>query len=56
MEILILIMSIICFINSLWFLIANLTGNLILQAMFKIGAVLGTMLPIIYWLKLASII
>jgi len=57
MEILIFIMSVICCLFSFCFLILKITGaNVFLILIIKILALLGTIIPILYWFKLYSII
>lgn len=56
MEILIIIVMIICFLFSLWFLIADLNGPIIWTVGSKILGVLGTFLPLIYFLKVLNIL
>jgi hypothetical protein len=57
MEKLILIMSIVCFIGSSFFLVAKVTKtNLFLTFVFRLIGILGVVLPILYWLKLNSVI
>jgi hypothetical protein len=58
MNKLILIMSILCFIPNLFWLLAEITGtrNFIIMLIIKAIALLGTILPVIYWLKITNII
>lgn len=56
MEKLILIMSIACFITSMFFVISKLTGNILFTFLFKSIGFIGVIVPIIYWLKLLKII
>jgi hypothetical protein len=48
----ILTMSILCFLANFYFLIAKLTGPLLFTTIFRLVGILGTILPVIYWLKL----
>jgi hypothetical protein len=50
----ILTITIICFLTSLFFLIAKLTGHILVQVIMKLLGLFGTILPIIYWLKLLN--
>lgn len=57
MEKLILLMSIVCFIGSSFFLVAKVTKTIIiLTFVLRLIGVLGVLLPILYWLKLNSVI
>jgi hypothetical protein len=56
MEKMIQIMSIICFLNSCWWLIADVTGKLVFKFIVKVLGIVGTVLPIIYWLKILGMI
>ena len=56
MQNLFILMSICSFItNGLW-LVAETTGPLIIKITVKLLNLLGILLPIIYWLKVLSII
>ncbi len=56
MEKLILLMSIVCFVSSFFFIVAKMKGVGFFQIVFRICGIFGTALPFIYWLKLAAII
>jgi len=57
MEKLILLMSVVCFIGSSFFLVAKVTKtNTFFTFLFRLIGVLGVTLPILYWLKLNSVI
>ena len=56
MNTLLITISIICFLFSLFFLIGEITAPLLVKILTKIIAILGVMLPMIYWLKLLNII
>lgn len=56
MEILIGIVMVICFLTSLWWLIATVSGPLLFKFIVKIIGLLGTILPVIYFLKVYNII
>jgi hypothetical protein len=55
MEKIILIISIICFLNSFWWIIAKVAGPLFFKLCVKLLGILGTSLPIIYWTDLLKI-
>lgn len=58
MSIILLIISIICFILSAFFLFAKITGSQggLTKILIRIVGLLGTFLPIVYWLKLLNVI
>lgn len=57
MNTIILLMSIICFIFSSYWMFAKLNGfNVFAWFMGKTTSLLGVILPVIYWLKLLNII
>ena len=57
MEKMLIVMSIMCFIPNMFWLISKVTGtNAFGKMAIKTIALLGTMLPLIYWLKLLSVI
>jgi hypothetical protein len=57
MEKLILLMSIVCFIGSSFFLVIKVTKTIIiLTFVVRLIGLLGVLLPILYWLKLNSVI
>lgn len=49
-------MSICSFLMGMFFIVANWTGTTTVKFGFKLLGILGTILPIIYWLKLLAII
>ena len=50
-------MSVMCFIPNMFWLVAKVTGGGVLgKITVKTIALLGTMLPLIYWLKLLGVI
>jgi hypothetical protein len=42
--------------SSLFWLAANVTGTFAWKVFAKITGIIGTVLPIIYWLKIANLI
>ena len=56
MNTLILAFSIICFLNSMFWLVSNVTGPFFFKVMARLVGIAGTALPLIYWLKLAGTI
>lgn len=56
MTIIIIIMSIVCFLNSWFFLGVKLEGELFIRMICRLFGLLGTICPILYWFKLLSII
>jgi hypothetical protein len=57
MEKMLIVMSVLCFIPNIFWLVAKVTGGGVLGKMIvKTIALLGTLLPMIYWLKLLSVI
>jgi len=56
MEALILIITVICFVFSAIWVFGNVTGHFLIVILWRIIALLGTFLPIIYWLKIAQVI
>lgn len=56
MEKIILIISIICFIQSAFWLAAKVTGNVASHILAKSMGIAGTVLPLIYWLKIGGVI
>ena len=57
MEKMLITMSIMCFIPNMFWLVSKVTGtNTFGKMAIKTVALLGTMLPLIYWLKLLSVI
>jgi small neutral amino acid transporter SnatA (MarC family) len=51
MEKIILIITIICFLTSSFFLFAKLTGSTPFTILARIIGLLGTLLPIHYWIN-----
>ena len=57
MEKMLIVMSILCFVTNMFWLVAKVTGgNFLGKIAVKTIALLGTMLPLIYWLKLLGVI
>ena len=57
MNILIMVMSVICFIFSVFGLASNVNGTNILGVMVvKAISLMGTLFPILYWLMLGGIL
>lgn len=54
MENIILIFSITSFLTGGFFLFANLTGHLVFMIFARLTGLLGTLLPIHYWLHLLN--
>lgn len=53
---LLLIISITSFLSSIWWLVAKITGTFLAKLIMKVLGLVGTTLPIVYWLKLLNII
>jgi len=58
MNTILMTISILCFLYSLFFLVADLTGNppFFIKLSVRITGCIGVLFPIIYWLKLGGII
>jgi hypothetical protein len=56
MAILINTVMVICFLTSLFWVVADVTGNLFFKAIVKITGVIGIAFPIIYFLKIYEVI
>jgi hypothetical protein len=58
MEKMLIVMSVVCFIPNLFWLAAKVTGfgGFLGKMVVKTIALLGTLLPLIYWLKLLGVI
>lgn len=52
METLILVMSILCFMHGLFWLVADVTGPLFLKVVARIVAVGSVCLPLLFWINL----
>jgi hypothetical protein len=52
-----IVMSVLCFIPNMFWLLSKITGtNGLGKMIIKTIALLGTLLPMIYWLKLLGVI
>jgi hypothetical protein len=56
MEKILLTISIICFLNSMFWVVADLKGTAILKFIVRTIGFIGAILPIVYWLKLLEVI
>ena len=56
MNILIITTMVVCFLNSLWWLVAKLTTHLLFKFIFRTLGLIGTVFPILYFLKIFGII
>ena len=56
MKELIFLMSILCFLGCIWWVVGTVTGNTVFKFIAKSLGIVGCIIPVVYWLDMLNVL